>query len=278
MLYKRDGSFCDPSQDPGGCKDCFRRYDFWGNIAHRRSVFARLTANVKVFISPSQELTRLHVKAGYEAGRFRLVRHGLDDTSSPMPEHLGVQEVIASRNKVRTLVFAGGGIEIKGAQVLLEALPLVFRHVDRLRIIVVGTGEAQILTKFREHAPLVQVLGQAPFHEMRHLFAAADLVLVPSTVPESFSLVTLESLQVGTPVIGSRFGGIPELIDEGETGYLFPVGDYVALAERIILHFARPAYVRRRMRHRCIRVVREKLTFEHHIQGVLQVYQEVLDT
>jgi glycosyltransferase involved in cell wall biosynthesis len=115
-----------------------------------------------------------------------------------------------------------------------------------------------------------------PPGEMRHLLAAADLALVPSTCAESFSLVTLESLQVGTPVVGSALGGIPELIDEGETGYLFPAGDAVALAERIILHFARPSVIQRRMRRGCRQAVQEKLSFGQHLRGTLDVYQEVL--
>jgi glycosyltransferase involved in cell wall biosynthesis len=262
--------------DFGGCRQCFRRYDYWGDVPYRRSLFARLTSNVRVFISPSNALTEMHVQAGYERSRFRLVRHGLDHQATSGPERAAVRKLIASRNQFRTLVFAGGGIEIKGAKVLLEALPLILRHVERVRLIVVGAGEAQILTRFRDLEPSVQVLGSLAFGEMRHLLAAADLVLVPSTCAESFSLVTLESLQVGTPVVGSAFGGIPELIDEGETGYLFPASDAVALAERIILHFARPSVIQRRMRRACRQVIQEKLSFGQHVRGTLDVYQEVL--
>jgi glycosyltransferase involved in cell wall biosynthesis len=277
MLYRRDGSFCDPAQTPMGCRNCFRKYDFWGDIPFRRPVFAAMTSNVKFFISPSQALMRLHVSAGYSEDRFRLVPHGLDsEVRNQGTIHPAVQEVIASRDQYRTLVFAGGGIEIKGAEVLLEAIPLLLRYIDRLRIVVAGTGESRLQARFRQHVPPVRVLGWVPFHDMGRLFAAADLVLVPSTCPESFSLVTLESLQLGTPVVGSAFGGIPELILEGETGYLFPVGDAVALAERVILHFARSAYARRRMRHRCTEQVSADLTLGNHIQGILQVYREAL--
>ncbi len=277
MLYRRDGSFCDALQDPSGCRHCFRRYDYWGDVPFRRSIFAWLTSNVRVFISPSEALTNLHVLAGYDRRRLRLVRHGIDHQASSEPDHAGVREVIASRGQFRTLVFAGGGIEIKGAKVLLEALPLILRHVERARLIVVGRGETHLLSQFQHHGPSVRLLGQMPYREIRHLLAAADLVLVPSTCQESFSLVTLESLQVGTPVVGSDFGGIPELIEDGETGYLVPAGDAVALAERIILHFARPGVIRRRMHRQCQQAVQERLSFEDHIQGTLDIYQEALD-
>jgi glycosyltransferase involved in cell wall biosynthesis len=181
-----------------------------------------------------------------------------------------------SSGKLRTIVFAGGGIETKGAEVLLEAVPFILRHVDRLRILVVGTGEEHILEAFRQYAPEVHVVGRIPFEEIGHVFSLSDMVLVPSTCAESFSLVTLESLQVGTPVVGSDLGGIPELIRDGETGYLFPVGDAVVLAERVIHHFARPAYVRRQMRRFCVEDTRTRFPLERHVEGTLQVYQEAL--
>jgi len=277
MLYRRDGSFCDPAQNPRGCRQCFREYDFWADIPFRRTIFAALTSNVRFFISPSRALMRLHVAAGYKPERFRLVPHGLGAGGGESTAHAAIQTLLATRSQYRTLVFAGGGIEIKGAGVLIEALPILLRHLDRLRVIVVGTGEERLLAAFRRLAPQVSVLGWVPFQQIGALFAAADLVLVPSTWPENFPLVTLESLKVGTPVVGSDFGGIPEQIEEGVTGYLFPVGNAAALAEKVILHFSRPAYVRQRMRAQCADQVRTHLPFGDHIRGTLQVYREALE-
>jgi glycosyltransferase involved in cell wall biosynthesis len=276
MLYQRDGSFCDPALSPRSCGECFRRYDFWANIPYRRSVFAALTSKVRLFISPSQALVRLHEEAGYRSDRFRVVAHGLVAENDRVPDHPLIEELANSRGQFRTVAFAGGGIEIKGAKVLLEAVPLMLRHVDRLRIIVAGTGEEGILAGFRRYAPEVRVVGRVPFEEMGYLFSLSDIVLVPSTCAESFSLVTLESLQVGTPVVGSDLGGIPELIRDEETGYLFPTGDAVALAERVIHHFARPAYARRQMRHKCAEDTRTRFPLESHVEGTLQVYREAL--
>jgi len=221
---------------------------------------------------------RLHIDAGYNPERFRVVPHGLDDPQDQTIQHPTIRELITSRHQYNTLLFAGGGIEIKGANVLLEAIPLLQRHVERLRIIVAGAGETRLLARFRQFAPVTRVLGQIPFPEMPQLFAAADLTLVPSTCAESFSLVTLESLRAGTPVVGSAFGAIPELVRHRDTGYLFPVGDPVALAEQVILHFARPVSVRRRMSQRCLQEARSTLSLERQIDGILQVYKEVLHT
>jgi glycosyltransferase involved in cell wall biosynthesis len=277
MLYRRDGSFCDPREKPSGCQDCFRRYDFWGDISHRRQVFAALTSNVHKFISPSQALINQHVRAGYNPSRFKLIRYGFEEAYPKEVRHPGLRDIVSSAGSYRTMAFVGGGIEIKGAGVLLRAIPLMLRHIERLRVVVAGTGEMRYLAQFRRYEPAVRLLGRVPFSEVRALFAVTDLTVVPSVCHENSPVVIYENYQVGTPVVGSAFGGIPELIDEGKTGYLFPVHDASILAEKAILHFARPAHERRRMRWHCLEKAKMDLTMKRHIKEVLQVYHEVLN-
>ena len=63
---------------------------------------------------------------------------------------------------------------------------------------------------------------------------------------------------------------------EGETGYVFPVGDAGALAEKVILHFARSALHRRRLRQRSFGYAHRSLTMDRHLDALLDVYSEVL--
>jgi glycosyltransferase involved in cell wall biosynthesis len=61
----------------------------------------------------------------------------------------------------------------------------------------------------------------------------AHLLLLPSET-ESFGLVALEALSCQVPVIATRVGGLPELIKDGETGYLFPVGDVEGMSKAAV--------------------------------------------
>jgi glycosyltransferase involved in cell wall biosynthesis len=276
MLYRADGSFCDPRQQRVDCRRCFRRYDFWANVPYRRRLFAALTSNVRLFISPSQALIERHAEAGYAVERFRLVRYGF---AKPVPERLSFSRfdhLMEDDHVQRTLVFAGGGVEIKGVGVLLEALPDMLRSTEHQRLIIAGGGEQRILNQFRQYAPHVQVLGVVSAADMHALFAIADLTIVPSICHENLPVVISESFQAGVPAVGSRIGGIPELIRHGDTGYLFPVGDPAALAETIRCHFARPAVERRRMRLRCVQEVRTRFTLQKHVRALREVYREVL--
>ena len=72
MLYRADGTLCDPAQHADGrCGNCYRRYEYWADLPQRRQWMARLTANVRRFISPSQALIDLHVAGGFARDRFR---------------------------------------------------------------------------------------------------------------------------------------------------------------------------------------------------------------
>jgi glycosyltransferase involved in cell wall biosynthesis len=277
MLYRGDGELCDPAEDPGDCRRCFRRYDFWARIPRRRQVLARLVQNVHTFVSPSRKLVDLHVAAGYDRRRFRVVPYGADPARSRASSDPLLQEYHQERGLFHTLLFAGAVVETKGIQTLIEALPLLMRYVDRFRLLVAGWGDPQILSALRRFDPIVvNVLGRVPFEEMRSLYGIADLTVVPSVWYDNSPMVIYESLLAGTPVLGSEIGGIPELIRPGQTGYLFPAGDARALTERVIQHFALSAPERRAMRRRCARHVRSELSMDRHLDRLQEVYDEVL--
>jgi len=276
MLYRSDGSFCDPRGNSRTCAQCFRRYDYWGDIPNRRKVFSLLTSNA-LFVSPSQALIERHVEAGYDRDRFRLLRLGFEPKESGYPSNSQMRTLLQSRGKYRILTFVGGGTVIKGAEVLLQALPFLLGHLERLRIVIAGVGEQRILDRFSDYSPLVKVLGWVPSSEIRTLFRIGDLTLLPSVWHENSPVVIFESYQVGTPVVGSNLGGIPEFVREGKTGYLVPPGDPGALAEKIVLHFARSANEQRKMRQECYKKVDTELTLPQHINGLLQIYEEALN-
>jgi glycosyltransferase involved in cell wall biosynthesis len=65
------------------------------------------------------------------------------------------------------------------------------------------------------------------------IFQQASVLVMPSLVKEAFGIGVVEAYAFGKPVIASRIGGLPEIVTEGETGWLVPAGDTQALAERM---------------------------------------------
>jgi glycosyltransferase involved in cell wall biosynthesis len=77
----------------------------------------------------------------------------------------------------------------------------------------------------------VVFLGKQP--AIVDLLCLADVYAMPSA-DESFGLSALEAMAVEVPVVATRVGGVPEVIEDGECGFLVPVGDTDAMAERIL--------------------------------------------
>lgn len=276
MLFRADCTVCDPAQNPEGrCGQCYRRYEYWADLPQRRQWMERLTHNVARFISPSQALIDLHVAGGFDRERFRLVPYALDAPDWVEPTHEQVLEACHAAQNQPTMVFAGGGVANKGADVVLRAIPGLLEAIPNLQFVIAGSGEPEYFQQFARYAPQVRVLGKVPFGEMRALFAAADLSLMASIWPENSPVVIYENFQVGTPMLGSAIGGVPELIDEGRTGYLFPPNDHDTLVAKAAQHFARPPHERRRMRQACIETARANLTLERHLDCTQAVYAEV---
>jgi N-acetyl-alpha-D-glucosaminyl L-malate synthase BshA len=126
-----------------------------------------------------------------------------------------------------------------------------FRPVKRImdvlgRLVMIGDGpDRSVAEAFcRDHHLREQVffLGNVP--NLEEIVGAADLFLLPSEA-ESFGMAALEAMASEVPVIGSRAGGLPEVVVEGETGYLLPVGDVEAMAERTIEILSNPDLQRR---------------------------------
>lgn len=101
------------------------------------------------------------------------------------------------------------------------------------KLLLVGEGPERLfvqqLVRELKVSSHVAFLGQQDYLEQ--LIACADLLLLPSET-ESFGLVALEAHACGVPVLASRVGGIPEVVRDGETGFLVPVGEIGEMAEK----------------------------------------------
>ena len=277
MLLKDVGKLCDPETAPSWCRNCYRRYDFWGNVPFRREIIRWFVRDVRCFISPSQCLVDLHGQAGYPVERFRVLKSGIELGLFGVPTSLTVQQAIRENVGYNTALFAGHIVQIKGLEVLAEALPMMVQRIPDFRLLIAGAGEQGFVDRLAQIAPgAICYLGKLPFYELRSIYSASKLTLVPSIWYDNSPIVIYESLLMGTPVLGARIGGIPELVREGETGYLFTAGDAHEMAEKAVAHFSRPAAERRAMRRRCADYGAGELTLQKHVDGLIGIYNEVL--
>lgn len=126
----------------------------------------------------------------------------------------------------------------KGALTLLDAVPGVLSDVASVEFLIAGKDRPEapggqlfadyFRTAYGCFADQVKFLGFVPDDELRRLYQTCDIFAVPSNY-ESFGLVFLEAMSWGKPVVGCRAGGMPEVIAEGETGFLVEPGDVAGL-------------------------------------------------
>jgi N-acetyl-alpha-D-glucosaminyl L-malate synthase BshA len=114
----------------------------------------------------------------------------------------------------------------------------VFSHVARelpARLVLVGDGPDRSAAEWLAHDLKIQdrVHFMGKQERVNELLPLADLMVMPSEL-ESFGLAALEAMACKVPSVATRVGGVPELIDDGVTGLLYPVGDVEGMAEGAI--------------------------------------------
>ncbi|MDD3896374.1 MAG: glycosyltransferase family 4 protein [Candidatus Peribacteraceae bacterium] len=122
-----------------------------------------------------------------------------------------------------TILYGGRMSEDKGSLELLRAFPLVRKHCPNAQLLLLGDPEriASALDMLSQQDRQGVILaGWLPQEQVRIAFAAATVVTTPSIYLDSFNLMNIEAMAEGTPVVGTCFGGTPETIVDGVTGYV----------------------------------------------------------
>jgi glycosyltransferase involved in cell wall biosynthesis len=190
-----------------------------------RSWHLRTAADIDLFVSPSRFLLDQHREAGFAPRREAVIRNGI-----PMPPDVTrIREARRPGGKTRFLLMCRLTVE-KGVRVALNAASRLPPDLD-FELVIAGRGPLE--NEVREAAakdPRISFAGYVTGEDKVALLASSDHLLVPSLWYENAPLAVIEAAAYGLGLLGSRIGGIPELVREGRTGRLFEPGDDVALA------------------------------------------------
>ena len=217
--------------------------------------------NIDLFIAPSQFLAGKLSEGGIPAEQIRYLHNALD-----------LSEYEPDFTPGDYAVFLGRLQPEKGVRTLLEAM----RNVPSGKLKIVGEGEdAGTLKAYAATHGLenVEFMGYRTGDELRALMRGAAFLVLPSEWYENCPMVTLEAYAYGKPVVASRIGGIPESIDEGETGLLYEPGDAAQLAERMNTLFADRAKMEAMGRAGRRKVERYG---EDHYGDLMAIYEEAI--
>ncbi len=203
-------------------------------IALSRDLAAYLTDRVGI---PARKVAQIY--NGVDAARF----HSAHDAVSPPPSLPGCPFTRPQHWLIGTV---GRMQTVKDQTLLARAFIRVIEMApelrSRLRLAMVGDGplraEAMALLEHAGAADLAWLPGER--HDIPDVLRALDCFVLPS-LAEGVSNTILEAMATGLPVIATHVGGNPELVQDGRTGWLVPVGDAEMLAQAILAAARNPA-------------------------------------
>ena len=138
----------------------------------------------------------------------------------------------------KRILFVGRLHPVKGVRYLIQAMQLIHARRPETKLILVGDGEERdYLEDLTDHLGIrecVDFVGEVPHERIIDYLDHADVFVLPS-LSESFGIVLLEAMACGLPIVATRVGGIPEIIEDGVNGYLVNPGAYQEMSERIQL-------------------------------------------
>ncbi len=216
-----------------------------------------------LIITPSEFMKKILIEFGIPAEKIQFVPNFVD----PIPEDLGPD------TGDYVLYFGRLSLE-KGLATLIRAMS----RLPDLSLVLAGDGPQRSELEYlsgKEQVSNVRFVGQKDHVEIEGLIRGCLFTVLPSIWYENCPLSILESMAFGKPVIGSRIGGIPDLIDDGKDGLLFPAGDEEKLSEKIRL-LADDSNLLRLFGGNGYKKVKEKYNREVHYRSVLSVYNTLL--
>ncbi len=243
-----------------------RSYSTWFQKIHYATdlkIWTKLAIRKAKQITVVSDFTAKLVKEDMQlSDPIKIIYNGVDtDHFRPPLVKKGIQEEIR-------VFFSGNLTRRKGA----HWLPAIARKVNK-KIRIHYTQGLRRSNKLPSH-PALQPIGPVPFEKMPMRYQEMDILIMP-TVREGLSLSVLEAMASGLPVVASDCSSLPEQIDDGKGGFLCPVGDADAFAEKINI-LADSVKLRREMGDYNRAKVEQKFSLEQMVREYRKLFTEFL--
>ena len=230
---------------------------------------------VDCFICASEAIRQMLIGDGVPAVRAVTVHEGIDIERVERTDPANLHGEFWLPHQAPIVGNVAALVPHKGQRHLVEAARLVVQQVPDARFIIAGQGElqAQLERQIKDYhlEKHVMLAGFRP--DVLSLHKAFD-IFVMSSVTEGLGTSLLDAMAAGKPIVGTRAGGIPEVVADGETGILVPPRDHDAMAEAIV-GLLKDDTLRRQMGDAGRARARSLFSAERMVQNTLNVYQRV---
>lgn len=289
LMLDGEGRVCDACLEDGKYRHCIENRCVKGSRA--KSALAALEASfnrshrsnerIDRVIAPSKFMRSKLIEGGWPEGKVLALQNFADDAI--LARASGVAGDVTDRESPYLLFFGRLSAE-KGVDVLLRAFDAAAPSLPRdMRLIVVGDGpdaaEFRELAASLDSAPRIEFAGYQTGDALQTYVERASLAIASSRCRENMPYSIVEAFAAGTPVVGTRIGGIPELVADGVTGFACEPGDVATMADAMVrgaeTFLDAPVYVR--MQESCRAYVRENCSRDKFMDQLVELYEEAVN-
>lgn len=178
----------------------------------------RLEKSTDFFISPSSFLAQKMVQGGFTANKIKTLCNFIDVEKTQKDDY----------SKEEYYCYIGRLSHEKGVKTLIEAAKQL-----PYKLKIIGGGPLMESLKAKAGTSAIDFLGYKQWPEIKEIVGKAKFSVIPSEWYENNPLSVIEAQCLGTPVLGAKIGGIPELIETGVTGMLFESKNVTDLKDKI---------------------------------------------
>ena len=289
LMLDGEGRVCDACLEDGKYRHCIENRCVKGSRA--KSALAALEASfnrshhsnerIDRVIAPSRFMRSKLIEGGWPEGKVLALQNFADDAI--LARASGVAGDVTDRESPYLLFFGRLSAE-KGVDVLLRAFDAAAPSLPRdMRLIVVGDGpdaaEFRELAASLDSASRIEFAGYQTGDALQTYVERASLAIASSRWRENMPYSIVEAFAAGTPVVGTRIGGIPELVADGVTGFACEPGDVATMADAMVrgaeAFLDAPVYVR--MQESCRAYVRENCSRDKFMDQLVELYEEAVN-
>lgn len=260
--------------------------DFWGNTAYWREspiyfwfrpLLAYVVRRADGLRPISTGIAEALRRSGIPDERIQMIPTPVALDKFVQPDPAAVAQIRARWPGRSIVLFVGRLVKIKNVPMLLKAFVAVRSSRPAIVLVIVGDGPERAALERRAArlglAADVAFLGTLAQDELPALYAAAAVTVLVSYA-ESLGKVLIEAGMAGSPVIATATAGARDIVSEGESGWLVPIGDTAAFAERLGWVLDHPEEARR-VGERAAHVLRQKFDPDYVISRMIAFWQRI---
>ena len=249
----------------------------WGKQAYALLWMTRAMPDRVICVSEAVRQVVLK-KERLDENRTLVVHNGVELVQDLVGDHRSTvrRDLGIAKSNIIVGMVANFNRSVKGVSYFLDAIPLIVRDVPLARCIILGWGKEEKALRKKAKALGIEhhVIFAGYREDIGRYYEAMDISVLTS-LSEGLSITLLESMNYGLPVVVTRVGGNPEVVVDGQTGYLVPPRDIPSFVERVVWLLQNPD-LRARMGQEARLRIEQRFQIRDVTDRYLKIYSDLL--